>query len=93
MKINSVSLGFFIPPKKNCCGYSVAKSCLTLCGPMNCSTPGFLVFHYLLQFAQTHVHSVGDVIQPSHPLFPLSPALIRKTGKSLFCFLFLADAV
>ena len=38
---------------------------------MDCSTPGFLVLHYLLEFAQTHVHGVGDAIQPSHPLRPL----------------------
>ena len=36
--------------------YSAANSCLTLCNPMNCSTPGFPVLHYLLEFAQTHVH-------------------------------------
>ena len=50
---------------------SVAQSCLTLCDPMNCSTPGFPVHHQLLKFIQTHVHRVGDAIQPSHPL--LSP--------------------
>ena len=50
----------------SCC--SVAKSCLTLCDPMNCSTPGFPVLHYLQEFAQTHVYWVGDAIQPSHPL-------------------------
>ena len=38
--------------------------------PMNCSTPGFPVLHYLREFAQTHVHWVSDVIQPSHPLLP-----------------------
>ena len=40
---------------------------------MDCSTPGSSVFHYLLDFAQTHVHWVGDAIQPSHPLSPPSP--------------------
>ena len=54
-----------------CC--SVAQSCATLCDPMDCSTPGFSVLHYLLEFAQTHVHWVSDVIQLSHPL--LSPSL------------------
>ena len=43
------------------------------CHPMDCSTPGFPVVHYLLEFAQTQVHQVGDVIQPSHPLSSLSP--------------------
>ena len=52
---------------------SVAQSCLTLCDPMDCSTPGFPVLHQLLELAQTHVHRVGDAIQPSHPLSSLSP--------------------
>ena len=51
----------------------VAQSCLTLCNPMDFSTPGFLVHHQLLEFTQTHVHWVGDAIQRSHPLSPLSP--------------------
>ena len=55
----------------NCC--SVAQSCLTLCNPMDCSTPGFPVLHCLLEFAQTHVHWVSETIQPSHPLLPPSP--------------------
>ena len=50
---------------------SVAQSCQTLCNPMECSMPGFPVLHNLLEFAQTHVHWVVDVIQPSGPL--LSP--------------------
>jgi len=56
-----------------CCYCSVTKSCLALCNPMDCSMPGFPVFHYLPEFAQTHVHWVGDAIQPSHPLLPSSP--------------------
>ena len=52
---------------------SVAKLCPTLCDPMNCSIPGFLVLHYLPEFAQTHVHWVSDAIQPSHPLLSLPP--------------------
>ena len=52
---------------------SVAQSCLTLCDPMDCSTPGFPVHHQLLEFIQTHVHWVGDAIQPSHPLSSPSP--------------------
>jgi hypothetical protein len=46
----------------------VAQSCLTLCNPMDCSTPGFPVHHQLLELAQTYVHQVSDAIQPSHPL-------------------------
>ena len=52
---------------------SVAQSCLTLCDPMDCSTPDFPVLHQLLELAQTHVHPVGDAILPSHPLSPSSP--------------------
>ena len=46
---------------------SVAQSCLTLCNTMSCSTPGLPVYHQLLESTQTHVHGVGDTIQPSHP--------------------------
>ena len=52
---------------------SVAQSCPTLCDPMNCSTPGLPVYHQLPEFTQTHVHRVGDAIQPSHPLSSPSP--------------------
>ena len=51
---------------------SVAQLCPTLCGPMNCSMPGLPVHHQLLEFTQTHVHRVGDAIQPSHPVIPFS---------------------
>ena len=51
---------------------SVAQSCLTLCNPMNRSTPGLPVHHQLPQFAQTHLHWVSDAIQPSHPVIPFS---------------------
>ena len=54
-----------------CCCSTVAKSCLTLCNPKNCSTPGFSVLHYLPEVAQTHVHWVRGAIQLSHPLSPL----------------------
>ena len=52
---------------------SVAQSCPTLCNPMNRSTPGLPVHHQLPEFTQTHVHRVGDAIQPSHPLSSPSP--------------------
>ena len=52
---------------------SVAQSCLTLCNPMNCRTPGLPVHHQLPEFTQTHVHWVSDAIQPSHPLSSPSP--------------------
>ena len=51
----------------------VAESCLTLCNSMDSSTPGLPVNHQLLEFTQTHVHWVGDAIQPSHPLLSPSP--------------------
>ena len=52
---------------------SFAQSCPPLCNPMDCSTPGFPVHHQLLEFTQTHIHRVGDAIQPSHPLVVPSP--------------------
>ena len=52
---------------------SLAQSCLTLCDPMNCSTPGLPVHRQLLEFTQTHIHRVSDAIQPSHPLSSPSP--------------------
>ena len=70
---SSVTFPFFQfpgPCLSHC--YSVAKSCPTLCDPMDCSKPGFPVLHYLSEFAQTHVHWVGDAIQPSPPLSPSS---------------------
>ena len=54
-----------------CC--SVAQSCLALCNHMGSSTPGFPVLHHVPEFTQTHVHQVGDAIQPSHPLSSPSP--------------------
>ena len=56
---------------------SVAQSCPTLCDPMNCSTPGLPVHHQLLESTQIHVHQVGDVIQPSHPLSSPSPPALN----------------
>ena len=55
------------------CCHSVAQSCPTFCDPMDCLTPGLPVLHYLPEFAQTHIHWIGDAIQPSHPLLPTSP--------------------
>ena len=52
---------------------SVAQSCPTLSNPINCSMPGLPVHHQLPEFTQTHVHWVGDAIQPSHPLSSPSP--------------------
>ena len=64
---------------------SVAQSCLTLCDPMNRSTPGLPVHHQLLEFTQTHVHQVSDAIQPSHSLLsPSPPAPNPSQHQSLF---------
>ena len=59
---------------------SVIKSYLTLCDPMDCSMSGFPALHYLPEFAQTHVHWVGDAIQPSFPLSPpfLLPSIFPR---------------
>ena len=57
-----------------CVGSSVALLCLTPCNPMDCIMPGFPVYHQLPELIQTHVHRVGDAIQPSYPLPSPSPA-------------------
>ena len=64
---------------------SAAQACPTLCNPMDCSTPGLPVHHQLPEFTQTHVHWVGDAIQPSHPLLsPSPPALSLSQQRGLF---------
>ena len=64
---------------------SVAQSCPILCDPMNRSTPGLPVHHQLPKFTQTHVHWVGDAIQPSHSLSsPSLPALNLPQHQGLF---------
>ena len=64
---------------------SVAQLCLTLCDPVDCSTPGLLVHHQPTEFTQTHVHRVSDAIQPSHPLsFPSPPAFNLSQNQGLF---------
>ena len=67
------------------CFSSFTQSCPTLCDPMNCSTPGLPVHHQLPEFSQTHVHWVGDAIQPSHLLSsPSPPALNPSQHQGLF---------
>ena len=63
---------------------SVAQSCLTLCNPMNCSTPGLPVQHRLPELTQTHVHWLSDAIQPSYPQSSPSPALNLSKHQGLF---------
>ena len=60
---------------------SVAQSCLTLCNPINCSTPDLPVHHQLPESTQAHVHWVSDAIQPSHPVVPFSSCPL---GEGLF---------
>ena len=67
------------------CCHSVAHSCPTLCNPMDCRMPGFPVLPSLPELAQTHVHWVGDAIQPSHPLSPsFPPSLNLSQHQGLF---------
>ena len=81
-----------LPPPRdsNACGLSVQFSsvpqlCLTLCDPMNHSTPGFLAHHQLPELAETHVHQISDAIQPSLLLSPPSPPPFNLSQhKSLF---------
>ena len=64
---------------------SVTQSCLTLCDPIDCSTPSFPVHHQLPELVQTQVHQVGDAIQPSHSLlFPSPPAFDLSQHQGLF---------
>ena len=58
---------------------SVAQSCPTLCDPMNHSMPELPVHHQLPEFTQTHVHQVGDAIQPSHLLSSFSPPALNPS--------------
>ena len=64
---------FLLYLKIQCQFSTVAQSCPTVCNPMECSMPGLLVHHQLPEITQTHVHWVGDAIQPSHPLSSPSP--------------------
>ena len=67
----------------SCCCL-VAKLCLTPVTPRDCSMPGLPVLHYLLGFAQTHVHWVGDAIQSSHPLSPCSSFALNLSHIRVF---------
>ena len=63
---------------------SVTQSCPTLYHLMDCSMPGFPVHHQLLELTQTHVHQVGDAIQPSHPLTSPSPPAFNISQLKVF---------
>ena len=66
-----------------CC--SVTQSYPILCDPRNCNTTGLPVSHHLPEFAQVHVHCIGDAIQPSHPLSPLSFCLHQGLIQRVTC--------
>ena len=68
---------------ERCCCCSVTQSCLTLCNPMDFSTPGLPELYHLLESAQFHVHCISDAFQPSHPLTP-SSALDLSKHQGLF---------
>ena len=63
---------------------SVTQLCQTLCNPMDCSMPGFPVHYQLLEFTQTHIHHIGDAIQPSHPLSSPSPPTFNLSSIRVF---------
>ena len=65
--------------------FKAAQSCPTLCNPMDCNMPGLPAHHQLPELTQTHVHWVGDTIQPSHPLSsPSPPAFNLSQHQGLF---------
>ena len=80
--------------EEGCCCCSVAQPCLTLCDPMDCSTPGFPVLHHLLELVQTHIHGINDPIQLSHPLsvvpFSSCPQSFPASGSFPMSWLFLS---
>ena len=71
-------------PRQFCCCCSFAKSCPTLCDPVDCSRPGFPVHHHLPEFAQIHVHWTSDALEPSHPLPPSHFAFNLSQHQRLF---------
>ena len=64
---------------------SVTQLCSTLCDPVDCSTPGLPIRHQLPKLAQTHVHRVGDAIQPFHPLSSPSPPAFKLSQHQGLC--------
>ena len=77
--------GSFCKSFQTYCCCLVAQSSQTICNPMDCSMPSFPVLHYLPGFAQTHVHWLSDIIQPSHPLStPSPPAFSLSQHQGLF---------
>ena len=76
---------YIFDPSFDACLLCSVHSCLTLCDPMGCSTPGLPVHHQLPELAQSHVHQVSDAIQSSHPLLsPFPPAFSLSQYQGLF---------
>ena len=71
--------------KLHICCCAVAKSCPTLCDPVDCSTPDSSVLHYVPEFAQINVHWVTDATQPSHPLSSPSPFAFNLSQHQGLC--------
>ena len=83
-KDNTYCLSRVVLCCSSCC-CSVTQSCPTLCYPIDCSMPGFPVHRQLSEFAQTHIHRVGDTIQPFHPLsYPSLPAFSLSQHQGFF---------
>ena len=76
-----------------CCCCSVEQLCPTLCDPMDCSTPSLPVPHHLPEFVQVHVHCIGGVVHPSHPLMPsfFCPQSFPESGTFPMSCLFASD--
>ena len=77
LQVDSSPLSHWGSPQSHGCCCSFTQLCLTLCNPMDCSTPGLPVPHHLPKFAQVHVHCIGDAIQPSHPFTSSSPSALN----------------
>ena len=80
-----VRLNDGIIQERRCCCCSVTQSCLTICNPMDCSTSGFHVLHYLSEFAQTHIQWCHPTISSSvvpfsswHQIFPASGSFLMS---------------
>ena len=90
VEVIECQLSYFKSQKKMLLKFSLVQllSHVRLCDPMDCSTPGFPIHHQLLDPTQTHVHQVGDAIQPSHPLSsPSPPAFNLSQRQGLFQWL------
>ena len=75
------NISLHVPPNTSCCSVTVPSDSLW---PYRLHTPGFLVFHHLPEFAQTHVPWVGDALQPSHPLLPFTPPALNLSQHPVF---------